>query len=139
MWIGIGITLPIALLQLRWPNGGGTPTTQTNPPSEWYKIHHVDLLKSTSPHYPTTSSLLTTTTFASHNPFTNQPNPTKWPSSRLSSSPPWPPSPTPLPRVVLPMATPRSASTPSPTVPLAVTARSSPAATAVRTSSASTA
>jgi hypothetical protein len=57
MWIVIGIALPIALLQLRYPNGGGTPTTQTNQPSEWYKIHHLDLLNSTSPHHPTNTSL----------------------------------------------------------------------------------
>jgi len=29
MWIEIGIFTSIALLQRRWPNGGGTPTTQT--------------------------------------------------------------------------------------------------------------
>ena len=57
MWIGIGIALPIALVQLRYPNGGGTPTTSTNQPSEWYKIHHLDLLNSTSPHHPTITSL----------------------------------------------------------------------------------
>jgi hypothetical protein len=46
-------------------------TDNTNEPSlRWYKIHHLDLLKSTSPHHPTTTSLQTTTTFASHNPFT---------------------------------------------------------------------
>lgn len=65
--IVIGITIPIALLQLRCPNGGGTPTTQIKPRSEWYKIHHLDLPQSTFPsssnkqlHFTQPHSLLTT-------------------------------------------------------------------------------
>merc|ERR1711974_192906 len=68
----------------------------------------------------------------------NQPNQPKWLSSRLSSSPPWPLLPSPPPRAAL-MATPRSPARPWPPTPCAVTARSSPAATVVRTSSVPTA
>ena len=55
MWIEIGITIPIALLQWRWPNGGGTPTTQTSQPSDGirYTIStcSVQLLSSSNNHF----------------------------------------------------------------------------------------
>jgi hypothetical protein len=109
---------------------------------EWYKIQQPDLLNPTSPHHPTTTSLQTTTTFASHNPFTTfsqSTQSTKWPSSSLSSSPPWLLSLLLPPPAALPITTPTLTSTPSRTPLLAVTARSLPAATAVRTSSVPTA
>merc|ERR1711879_846938 len=57
----------------------------------------------------------------------------KWPSSSLSSSPPWPLLPSPPPRVLL-TRTPRSRSPARTTPPSAATVRRSPAATAARTS-----
>merc|ERR1712108_23852 len=55
----------------------------------------------------------------------------KWPSSSLSSSPPWPLLPSPPPRVLL-TRTPRSRSPARTTPPSAATVRRSPAATAAR-------
>merc|ERR1711879_989458 len=62
-----------------------------------------------------------------HQNNTKQP---KWPSSSLSSSPPWPLLPSPPPRVRLRERTPRLASSPSRAPPSAATVRRSPAATA---------
>merc|ERR1711900_75683 len=74
------------------------------------------------------SLLFSTTTFA-HNTFSKpvfqtNPKPSKWPSSSLSSSPPWPLLPSPR---VPPTRTPRSTLTPSPAPPSAATARTASA------------
>merc|ERR1712113_683236 len=87
--------------------------------------------------------LFSTTTFA-HQHFLIQsfrptPTPLQWPSSSLSSSPPWLLLPSLLPRAVPLTTTRRSRSTPRTARLPAVTARSSPAATAARTSLAPTA
>jgi hypothetical protein len=136
----------IALAWYRRQNGGGTPTRPntpdlTNRPTDQEGLENgiregiSTCSIQTSSHHPTITSLPTQQSHSLLQPFLpNQPNQPKWPSSRLSSSPPWPLLPSPL-----RAATPRSPARPWPPTPSAATVRSSPAATAARTSSVPTA